>query len=57
MIKGEDKALHICTKGRRKEIYSGMLASTRKRRSQESEMRLVGSKGREREKETRIEGR
>lgn len=57
MIKGEDKALHICTKGRRKEIYSGMLASTRKRRSQESEMRLVGSKGREREKETRIGGR
>lgn len=46
VVKGEDKAFHICTKERWKEIYSGMLASTRKRQSQESEMRLLVEKGR-----------
>lgn len=54
VVKGEDKAFHIYTKEGWKEMYSGMLASTRKRQSQESEMRLlVELRVKIREKETR----
>lgn len=56
MIKRENKALHMRTEGRRKEI-SRILASTRKRRSQKSEMRmLAGSKGRSERKRREQKG-
>lgn len=54
MIKAEDKALHVRTEGKRKEIAKWN-ASTRKRRTQKSEIRLLaGNKGRvERKRQNR----